>query len=84
MTWFWCLDQNWLDFCVAALILSLFESGNQSQLDSSVGSILTLLWCKGSKCSWFLCANRTYLGFSAVIEIGMMFVWVVEVDLISV
>ena len=40
--------------------------------------------CGWSKLTWFLYAGRKSLGFSLRIEIDLVFVWVVEIDLISV
>ena len=44
---------------------------------------VTLFLCKGSKLTCFMYADRKSLDSSVSIEIDFVFVWVVEIDLIS-
>ena len=62
----------------------VFSVGGRIWRDFSVGMKLIWLLCGWPKLTWFLNAGRSSLVFSVSMQIDLHFVWVVQIDLISV
>ena len=99
LTWLQWWGRTLLDFCVrdrtwlgfsAGIEIDLFWCGGSSWLCAGRNWLVFVWWsidlvlCRWSKLTWFLDAGRNSFGFSVSIEIHLAFVWVVDVDFISV
>ena len=53
-------------------------------LGFNVWTEIVLIFVCGPKMTWLLCAGRKLLGFGVSVEIDKVFVWLVQIGLISV